>query len=83
MLPNIAYATWKTILKHLNYVQCLNIAPIEKAWFITPTEKAWFYVRLFFELIIAMVKDKKYSIKDTISIKIISFMLYMKCTRIM
>ena len=59
MLPNIAYATWKTILKHLNYVQCLNIAPIEKAWFITPTEKAWFYIRLFFKLIIVMVKDKK------------------------
>ena len=36
-----------------------NIASVEKTWFITPTEKAWSYVRLFFELIIVMVKDKK------------------------
>ena len=41
-------------------------------------EKAWFYVRLFFEEIIVMVKDKKkYSIKDTMLIKL-SFMHYMK-----
>ena len=33
-------------------------------------EKAWFYKRLVFEVLIVMVKDKKYSIKDTMSIKI-------------
>ena len=41
-------------------------------------EKAWFYVRLFFEDLIVMVIDKKkYSIKDTMLIKL-SFMHYMK-----
>ena len=39
LLPNIAYAIWKTILKTLNYVQCLNIAFLEKAWFMAPMEK--------------------------------------------
>ena len=24
-----AYAIWKTILRNLNYIQCLNIAPME------------------------------------------------------
>ena len=79
------YKIWKTILKRLNYVQCLNIAPMEKAlwpqrnitlWVIAPMEKAWFYKRLFFEVAIAMVKEKKYSIKYTTSVKI-SFMHYM------
>ena len=50
-------------------------------WFKAPMEKAWFYERLFFEMVIAMVKDK-YSIKDTMSVKI-SFMHYMKRTRAM
>ena len=45
------------------------------SWFIAPMEKAWFYKRLFFEVVIVMVKDKKYSIKITMSIKI-SFMHY-------
>ena len=43
------------------------MAPMEKAWpqlnmpswFIAPMEKAWFYERLFFEVVIVMVKDKK------------------------
>ena len=70
-------------------VWCLNIAPIENAWcwpqwnmpswFITHTEKAWFYQRLLSEMVIVMVKIKKYTINDTISIKI-SFMDYMKGT---
>ena len=51
--------------------------------FIAPIQKAWFYEIFFFEEMIAMVKDKKkYSIKDTMSIKI-SFMYYMKWTRVM
>ena len=29
---------WKTILRNLNYVQCLNIAPMEKAWFMVPMD---------------------------------------------
>ena len=33
-------------------------------------EKAWFYERLFFEVVTAIVKDRKCRIKDTISIKI-------------
>ena len=45
-------------------------------------EKTWFYERLFFEVVIVMIKDKKYSIKDTMSIKI-SFMHYMQWTRVM
>ena len=30
-LRNIAYAIWKAI-RNLNYVQYLNVAPMEKAW---------------------------------------------------
>ena len=66
----------KKILRNLNYVQCLNIAPMEKTWFmapmektlwsqwnlpswsIAPMEKAWLCERLFFEVVIIMVKDK-------------------------
>ena len=57
------------MLRNLNYVQCLIIASMEKAWFrlqwnipsllIDPMEKAWFYERLFFEVVIVMVKAKK------------------------
>ena len=51
--------------------------------FLAPMEKARFYEKLFFELVIGMVKDKKkYSIKDKMSIKI-SFMDNMKWTRVM
>ena len=59
-----------------------NITSMEKtlrhqrnmsSWFIALIEKAWFYERLF---------EKKYSIKDTMPIKI-SFMHYMKLTRVM
>ena len=46
------------------------------SWFIAPMEKACFYKRLFFKVVIVMVKDKKYTIKDTMLIKI-SFMHYM------
>ena len=62
-----------------------NISPIEKAlwpqenvisWFIAPMEKAWFYKRLFFDVVIVMVKEKKNSIKDTKPIKF-SYMHYM------
>ena len=53
------------------------------SWFIAPMEKPWFYERLFFKEIIGMVKDeKKYGTKDRMSIKI-SFMHYMKWTRVM
>ena len=67
------------------------MTPMEKAlwpqwntpsWFIAPMEKAWFYERLFFEVVIVMMKDKKYNMKYTVSIKI-SFMHYMKWTRVM
>ena len=97
---NIAYTVWKTILRNLNYVKCLNLASMKKAWFmapmektwwpqsnihswfIAPMEKAWFHKILFFEKVIVMVKDKKYSIKDATSVKI-SFRHHMKWTRIM
>ena len=72
----------KTILRNLNYVQCLNLAPMEKEWFLTsmeyshngkgtvaamehtpmiysPVKKAWFYKKIFFEVVMAMVKDKR------------------------
>ena len=38
LLSNIAYTIWKIILKSLNYVQCLNIAHIEKAKFMMQME---------------------------------------------
>ena len=106
LLPDTAYAIWKTILRNLNYFQCLNIAlskrhslwpqlnkaSMEKAlwlqwnipsWFIALMEKAWFSERFFFEVVIVMVnvKQKKYSIRGKMSIKI-SFMHYIKCTRV-
>ena len=82
------YRKWKAMLRNLNYIQCLDKAPMEKArcrpqwdipsWFVTHMEKAWFYQRSFFEVVIVMVKiQKKCVINDTISIKI-SFMDYMK-----
>ena len=52
------------------------------SWFIAPMEKEWFYKILFFEVVIVMVKEKKYSIKDTVPIKF-SFMHYMQWTRVM
>ena len=74
------------MLMNLNYVQCLNIAPMENvwyrpqwnvsSWFIAHMEKEWFYQRLFFEVVIVMIKIKKCIINDKISIKI-SFMDYM------
>ena len=72
---------WK---EHGFWPKC-NIAPMKKAlwpqenvasWFIAPMEKEWFYKILFFEVVIVMVKEKKYSIKDTVPIKF-SFMHYM------
>ena len=61
-----------------------NMVAIEYTLMVQRTKgKAWFYERLFFQMIIIMAKDKKrYSIADTISIKI-SFMLQMKWTRVM
>ena len=38
MLQNIAYAIQRTILRNLNYVQCLILAPVEKAWFLGPVD---------------------------------------------
>ena len=47
------------------------MVPIENTLiFYTPIEKGWFSHRLLFKVVIVMVKYKKYSIKDTISIKI-------------
>ena len=89
MLPSIVYAIRKKILTNLNYVQCLKIAPIEKTWpkrNIVPMKKALYYgpngkdvvlCKLFFEVEIVIIKDKK----DTIPIKF-SFMQYMKWARI-
>ena len=48
-------------------------------WFI---KKAWFYERLFLVVVMVMVKDKKRQYKRYMSIKI-SFMHYMKWTRVM
>ena len=66
-LSNLAYAIRKIILSNSNYVRCLNLAPMEKTWFMAPVEytswfiaqmeKAWFYEGLFFKVVIAMVKD--------------------------
>ena len=39
------------------------------SWFIAPMEKVLFYERLFFEVVIDIVKD----IKDTESIKLVLF----------
>ena len=38
IVSNRGYAIWKTILRNLNYVQYLNIAPMDKAWFMAPME---------------------------------------------
>ena len=55
-----------------------NIPP----WLIASMEKTWFYEILFFEVVTVMVKDKKYSIKDAMSIKI-SFIHCLKWARVM
>ena len=39
LLPNISFAISKTRYRNLHYVQCLNIAPMEKAWFMAPNGK--------------------------------------------
>ena len=53
--------------RNLHYVQCLNIAPKEKAWICEI---------LFYQVAIVMLKDKnRCTIKDTMSMKI-SFMQY-------
>ena len=71
MLPNIAFAIWKTRLRTLHYVQCLNIAPMEKAWFMAAMDKelwpqwnisSYFIApmeKAWFYEIIVMVNDKK------------------------
>ena len=38
LLLNITYAILKIILRNLNYVQCLNMVPMAKAWFTAPME---------------------------------------------
>ena len=40
------------------------------SWFIAPFEKTWLCKRLLFKVVIIMEKNRKYSIKDTMSIKI-------------
>ena len=34
----MAYAIWRTILRNSNYVQCLKLAPMEKAWYLASME---------------------------------------------
>ena len=63
---------WKTILRNLNLVQCLDIAPMEKTWF---------HEKLLFKVVIVMVKTIKYNLKDTMSIKI-KIMHYMRSIRV-
>ena len=56
-----------------------NIIP----WFIAlAMEKVWFHEKLLFEVVMVMIRDKICSMKDIMPIKI-SFMHYMKWTRIM
>ena len=58
------------------------IAPMEYTpMFYSPNGKDYFE-RLLFEMVIGIAKDKKYSINNTISIKI-SFMHYMYWRRVM
>ena len=38
LLPNIADAIRRTKLRNLNHVQCSNLAPMEKEWFLAPME---------------------------------------------
>ena len=54
------------------------------SWVIAQTEQVWFNERLFFEVVIVMVKVKKHYtiINDTTSIKI-SFIVQMKLTIVM
>ena len=64
-------AIWKTRLRTFQYVQCLNIAPMEKAWFMAPMDKelwpqwnipSYFIApmeKAWFYEIIVMVNDKK------------------------
>ena len=48
--PNGMYPQWKR-----HYCPQENVA----SWFIAPMDKARFYKRLFFEVVIVMVKEKK------------------------
>ena len=82
LLSTTAFAIWKKRLRNWHHFQCLNVAPIEKAWFygkgITASME---YTLIGFSpngkgmtllnKVIVMVKDKKnWTIKDTMSIKI-------------
>ena len=68
MLPNIVFAIWKISLRNLHYLQCLNIAPVEKALFMALMEKelwpqwnmpSWFTVSVekvwFYEILFFQV----------------------------
>ena len=82
LLPNIAYEIWKTILRNLNYVQCLKLAPMEKAWLMftmeyslsrkdmAPMENTYKFMNVFWSGNRHGKRKKKYSIKDTMSIKV-------------
>ena len=104
MLPNIGYAIWKTVLRNLNYDQCLNIGQCEGHGFgpvkyspnekdimasmeytltvRAPVEKTLFFERLFFEVVIIIVKYKKIQHKRY-NVNKNCFMPYMKRARIM
>ena len=73
LLPNIAYAIQKRVLRNLNYVQCLNEGPMEKTWFMAPMEKAlrhqrnmssWFMAPMekawFYERLFKKIQHKRY-----------------------
>ena len=49
---------------------------------LTSLEKGWFYERLIFKVVIVMVKDKRYSIKYKMLVKII-LKRHMKWARVM
>ena len=47
------YESWKTMLRNLNYFQCLNIAPLEKAWFRSQWNvPLWFIAPMEYTLIV-------------------------------
>ena len=48
LLSSMAFATWKTRLRNLHLVQCLNISPMEKAWFMSLMKKELWLI--FYEL---------------------------------
>ena len=69
LLPNMVYAIQRTILGNLNYVQCLNLALMEKASFLalmeytplvySPSGKDKFLWKILFEVVMVKVRDER------------------------